>query len=255
MALARGLLVANVVHNRLVPKPHRLAYRVFYLCLPVQALMTAANALFSINKWNLLSFREADHGFGGAGSEAWSRAVLKEHGLDAACNGVVELITMPRVLGYAFNPVSFWFCRNVGGALCAVIAEVNNTFGERHAYLVANADAAPISGDQWLEARKVFHVSPFLDVAGRYRFRFRESADATAVWINYFDDNGHMVLSTSLVGRRHEFSTRSALGCLVRFPLVTLKVIVMIHWEALRMFSKGFSVRRKPPLTGPDVSR
>lgn len=255
MALARALLVADVVHQRLTPKRHRLSYKVYYLCLPVGALASAANRIFSINRFNLFSFRERDHGFGGQGSEAWALGVLEQHGLATYGDGTIELVTMPRLFGYGFNPVSFWFCRDREGALRAVIAEVNNTFAERHAYLLAHENAAPITDQQWLESRKIFHVSPFLEVKGSYRFRFHDGAERTGVWIDYYGEDGDLVLRTSLVGRRHTLAARSLLACFFRYPLVTFKVIGMIHVHALRMVAKGFTYYRKPPLTAPEVSR
>ena len=255
MALARALVVADVAHRRVSPKPHALAYRVYYVCLPLQALASAANRIFSINRPNLFSFYEKRHGFGNNGCERWARDVLAEHGLAEVCRGTIELLTMPRVLGYGFNPVSFWFCRDELGALRAVIAEVNNTFGERHCYLLAHEDGSIITGQQWFNSQKLFHVSPFLEVRGSYRFRFHEGEERIAVWIDYLDDAGELVLNTSLVGTRRDLSARSLLACFFRYPLVTFKVIGMIHVHALRMVAKGFTYHRKPPLTAPEVSR
>ena len=255
MALARALLVADVVHQRVMPKPHRLAYRVYYVCLPLHAIASAANRLFSVNRLNLFSFFERDHGFGTSGCEAWVRQVLQQYDVADACNGAIELITMPRLFGYAFNPVSFWLCRDQRGDLRAVIAEVNNTFSERHAYLLANDDASTITDQQWLETSKVFHVSPFLNVTGSYRFRFHDGHDKTGIWIDYHNAEGQLVLHTSMVGKRRNLGTRSLLGCFFRYPLVTLKVIGMIHVHALRMVMKGFTYHRKPALTASEVSR
>jgi hypothetical protein len=255
MALERALLIADVAHRRVIPKPHALAYRVYYVCLPLQALAAAANRIFSINRRNLFSFHEKNHGFGNDGCEAWARHVLADYGLAEACNGSIELLTMPRLFGYGFNPVSFWFCRDGAGALRSVIAEVNNTFGERHCYLLAHADASVITDQQWLDTKKLFHVSPFLEVRGSYRFRFHDGDERLAVWIDYFDDAGALVLNTSLVGTRSPLSARSMLACFFRYPLVTFKVIGMIHVHALRMVAKGFRYHRKPPLTAPEVSR
>lgn len=255
MALARGLLVANVTHRRLSPRPHHLAYHVYYVCLPVRALASAANRLFSINRGNLFSFRERDHGFAPQGGAAWAQQLLVEHGLAEACHGDIELITMPRVLGYGFNPVSFWFCRDGQRRLRAVIAEVNNTFGERHAYLLAHENAAVLSDQDWLRAGKVFHVSPFLTVTGSYRFRFHDGEEKTGIWIDYYNDQGQLVLQTAMVGRRYNLSARRLAWCFVRYPLVTFKVIGMIHVHAIRMLIKGFTYHRKPPLAAPEVSR
>lgn len=255
MGLARGLLVADVVHQRVAPRRHQLAYRVYYVCLALQALASAANRVLGVNRYNLFSFFERDHGFGDNGCEAWARHVLQQYGLASVCDGAIELITMPRLFGYAFNPVSFWLCRDAGGALRAVIAEVNNTFSERHAYVLANDDSSVITDQQWLETTKVFHVSPFLQVSGSYRFRFHGGHEKTGIWIDYLDEAGQLVLHTSMVGKRRNLSARSLLACFLRYPLVTIKVIGMIHVHALRMMIKGFTYHRKPPLTASEVSR
>jgi len=254
MAMTRALLVADVVHHRHTPRQHRLCYRIYYLCFPLRAMASLANRVLSLNRGNLFSFYEKDHGFDPRGCEIWARTVLAEHGLTAYCSGDIELLTMPRVMGYAFNPVSFWFCLNEAGTPVAVIAEVNNTFGERHAYLLAHPDGAEITNQHWLESSKVFHVSPFLEVRGQYPFRFHHSAERIGVWIDYFDAGNH-VLSTSLVGSRGPLTARSLVACFFRHPLVTLKVIAMIHVQALRMVLKGFRYYPKPPLTAPEVSR
>jgi DUF1365 family protein len=154
-------------------------------------------------------------------------------------------MTMPRMLGYVFNPVSFWFCRDRSGALRAVLCQVNNTFGESHCYLVHRADAQPLQPDQWLDGRKVFHVSPFLPVEGGYRFRFRLDGKTAHVDVNYHDADG-LMLATSVSGRRQPLTDRAVLRHFLGNPTMTLGVIARIHWQALQLWRKRVKFYRKP---------
>jgi DUF1365 family protein len=253
VALENGLLIADVVHQRVSPKPHRLSYRVYYLCFPLARMGDIVCRFLGVNKGNLLSFHECDHGFAGRPCKDWVAEVLQEYAVGTA-DGDVVLLTMPRVLGYVFNPVSFWFCLDSAGILRAVVAEVNNTFGERHAYLCVHDDQRAITRDDWLETKKVFHVSPFLRVRGEYRFRFAYSADQIGVWIDYADE-GQVVLHTAMTGRRRRLDSSSVARCFFRYPLLTLKIIGLIHWHALRMVVKGFRYYRKPVPPNEEISR
>lgn len=255
MALERALVVADITHRRVTSKRHKFAHRVYYVCLPLHALNSAANCIFSINKFNLFSFYENDHGFNNQSCENWARSVLAEQEIGEICDGNIELLTMPRLIGFCFNPVSFWFCKDKTGRLRAVIAEVNNTFGERHSYLLAHENTSVITDQHWLKTRKIFCVSPFLEVCGSYRFRFRIDKDRIAVWINYHDNQDVLVLKTSLMGRRWELSAGSMCGCFFRYPLVTLKVIIMIYFHALCMITKGFRYYRKSIFTKPTIGQ
>jgi DUF1365 family protein len=138
------------------------------------------------NRFGLLAFHDRDHGDGGADALAWIEALLASEGV-ADADGEIWLHTYPRVLGYVFKPVSFWYCHRADGSLAAVVAEVNNTFGERHCYLL---DEPGLAWGRELRARKVFHVSPFCQVEGRYRFRFMRTAERTVARIDHDDDDG-----------------------------------------------------------------
>jgi DUF1365 family protein len=163
-------------------------------------------------------------------------------------------MTLPRLLGYVFNPVSFWFCCDRFGGLRAVLCEVNNTFGERHCYLVHRDDRRAIAPDEWLEGRKAFHVSPFLPIDGRYRFRFRLEAERVHVDVNYYDGEG-LVLATSVGGRREPLSDRSVLRRFAAHPTMTLAVIARIHWQALLLWRKRIRFHAKPAPPAELVSR
>lgn len=253
MALENGLLIADVVHQRVSPQPHRLRYTVYYLCFPLARMADMACRFLGVNRGNVVSFHERDHGFGGLRCQEWIAKVLCEHEVTAA-NGEVILLTMPRVLGYVFNPVSFWFCLDKAGVPRAVVAEVNNTFGERHAYLCVHEDQRDMTQDDWLEAKKIFHVSPFLQVKGTYRFRFAYSFEKIGVWIDYVDE-GKVVLHTAVTGRRQRLDSPSIARCFFRYPLLTMKIIFLIHLHALRMVVKGFRYYRKPAAPDREVSR
>ena len=254
MALSNALLRAQVTHARHSPKPHAFRYGVYYLCFGLSDLPRLANRLLSLDRFNLFSFYERDHGAkDGSSNEAWIRGILREWDIPHA-DGQIVLQTLPRILGYVFNPVSFWFCLDESGRLRAVLSEVCNTFGERHCYISFHDDRRPIHQDDRLTSQKLFHVSPFMDVRGHYQFRFAYREDATGVWIDYYD-NGTLMLATSVTGRREPLTTRRLLYYFFRYPLVTFKVIGLIHFEALRLLLKGMRYRAKPIPPTSEVTR
>lgn len=253
MPLDNGLLLAQVMHKRLAPKTHRLNYSVYYLCFPLSRLSQLANFFLSLERFNLFSFYQQDHGFQSQSPTVWIKQVLQEWQLDTA-DGEIVLLTLPRILGYVFNPVSFWFCLDQSGQLRAVLAEVNNTFGERHSYLCFHDDQRVIQAHDQLTANKIFHVSPFLKVEGHYRFRFAYSEQKIGVWIDYYD-NEQKILATSLTGKRFPLTQRRLLTYFFRYPLITLKVIGLIHYHALKMIVKGLRPNSKPPAPSQEISR
>jgi DUF1365 family protein len=237
MALTQKIFYARVFHKRLSPKVNAFAYRVYYLALPLPVCALPSR---------LVSFRHEDHGaHDGSDCSDWAREILARYGFDAIVAEIV-LVTMPCVLGYAFNPVSFYCCRDEYGQLRAVLCEVHNTFGEHHTYLCARADQAPISSSEWLEAEKIFHVSPFLPREGSYRFRFSWQGDRLGVWIDHYNAANEKVLVTSLIGRLAPLSRRSLFQAFWTHPLITLKVILLIHWQALRLILRGIRYFTKP---------
>ena len=253
MALDNALLVTHVVHARTRPKENRFRYHVYYLCVALSDLpLLGKLSLFSLKHFNLFGLRARDYG-DAKSPENWMRNVLKEWNLSKA-DGEIVLMTMPRVLNYAFNPVSFWFCLDKAGALRAVLSDVSNTFGERHAYLLAHDDARIIHPDDLFTSKKIFHVSPFIEITGHYQFRFAYDAARIGVWIDHHDEQGRL-LSTSVVGKRSALTSRSLMYCFLRYPLVTFKVIGLIHYQALRLFIKGvhYHIKPLPPLT--EISR
>ncbi len=255
IAASHSVIDATVVHRRLRPRANAFRYRVAYLCLGLEALESAAGRWLKLDRPGLVSFRRTDHGpRDGSDLRAWLRRILVEHGLGETCDGDMVLLTMPRMLGYVFNPVSFWFCRDRAGALRAVLCEVNNTFGETHCYLVHHDDHRPIEPDAWFEGRKAFHVSPFLPVEGGYRFRFRLDEERVHVDVNYHDIQG-LMLATSVGGRREPLGDRTVFRRFLGNPTMTLAVIVRIHWQALHLWRKRARFYRKPAPPADLVTR
>ena len=154
---------------------------------------------------------------------------------------------MPRMLGYAFNPVSFWVAHDRHGTVRAVLAQVSNTFGERHDYLVAHGDGRPIASGEAMEARKVFHVSPFCEVTGRYVFRFGFGPGRWLARIDYFDDDSPTPLIETWISGRAETLSRASVRSLAwRYRWFTLLVVARIHWQALRLWWKRVPYFTKP---------
>ena len=244
--LFRGL----VVHTRLHPHRHHFRYPALFVCFPLRRKQELAGPLFSLDRFNLFSFHEADHGNGQDGEE-WARDILRRFGVDAG--GDIWLQTQPRILGFVFNPVSFWYCEDNAGALRAIICEVNNTFGERHCYLLTAPDNAVITDDTDLRVRKVFHVSPFFDIEGEYRFRFLLHPARRTVRIDYWVQD-RPVLMTAVSGEAHPLSTQNLLHSFATMGWATVMVVVRIHWQALRLWFKGTRFYRKPVPPHQEIS-
>ena len=250
-----GLYRGEVVHARHRPVRNAFRYPVFFIRLPIGAdARVGGSGLFSVDRPNLFSVRTRDHGPRDGGDlEHWIRDLLRREGLEDA-DGDIVLQTFPRMLGFVFNPVSFWWCRDRVGQLRAVLCEVNNTFGERHNYLVAHADGRPILSDDVLESKKVFHVSPFCRVAGQYRFRFHEADGAIRVHIDYDDGDGKLLV-TSISGVAEPMTTRALLKIFSAYPWMTLGVVLRIHWQAVRLWSKRVPFIRKPLPPAQETTR
>lgn len=236
MCDAPTLLVGHVMHKRLRPTVHGFVYPVFFVRLPLSRLHEAGNALFSVDRFNALSVRLRDHGpRDGSAWRPWVEAILREHGLPD--DGEVVLQTFPRVFGFVFNPVSFWLCHNRAGALVALVAEVNSTFGEHHHYVLHHPDGAPLKDGEVLPAQKALHVSPFNKIEGHYRFTLNLNRDVQRIRIDYADAEGPLLL-TAISGQDHGWSARTLLRALLRMPALTLGVVFRIHWQALRLWMK-----------------
>jgi DUF1365 family protein len=247
----------QVRHTRLRPQRHAFVYDTFFLMLPMRQLAyQAARGGLAVNQRGAISFFDCDHGDGrgpdSGGALAWLETLLHNEGiLDA--DGEVWLHTYPRMLGYTFKPVSFWYCHRVDGSLRTIVVEVNNTFGERHCYLLDT----PRYGVE-LQADKCFHVSPFCRVEGQYRFRFMRSQHQdqhrTVVRVDHDDADGPL-LNTSVSGLLEPITPAALQRALWRYPAMTLMVMARIHWQALKLWLKRVRFFSKPPAPDHFVTR
>ncbi|HMW22623.1 MAG TPA: DUF1365 domain-containing protein [Burkholderiaceae bacterium] len=254
-----SVYAGTVMHQRLRPRRHRLQYRMFSLLLDLDGLDALQRRLrwLSVNRFNLFAFHERDHGDGRAhGLADWVRAQLQAAGRPAAAS--IRLLAMPRVLGYGFNPLSLHFCHGADGHLHSVLYEVHNTFGERHVYLEA-VDDAQTGADARLVQRcdKAFHVSPFLPLALAYRFRLLAPTAGHGEFdlaidvlerdeVPVADDRDRRVLVAHYAAKQQPLSDRTLLRLAATHPLLTLKVIAGIHWEALKLLLKGLRLYTHP---------
>jgi uncharacterized protein len=238
-----ALYAGLVIHQRFRPRLHRLRYRIFSLLLDLDELADLDHGLrlFSVDRFNLFSFRQSDHGAGTrTGLADWVRGQCALAGL--AADGAICVLAMPRVLGHAFNPLSVFFCHGSDGAIVAVLYEVNNTFGQRHAYLIPTEGAHRVIRQS---CRKVFYVSPFMPMEMEYRFRVLPPGPLVSVSIEGIGAQGRLI-TASLSGRREPLTDRSLLRAFVRAPLLGFKVVTGIHWEALRIWRKRAGYHPRP---------
>lgn len=240
------LATGSVRHRRLRPRVHAFAAPTYFLLLPLRSLRAQPLPALHRNGFGWLAFHDRDHGDGRADALAWFDDLLAREGI-ADAQGEVWLQTYPRVLGHVFKPVSFWFAHRADGTLAAVLAEVNNTFGERHCYLL---DGPDLGWGQELSARKVFHVSPFCRVEGRYRFLFMRTATRWLARVDHDDDAGPLI-QTRLSGTLAPLTEARARAAFLRQPLLTLGIVARIHWQALRLalLRVPLFARPAPPTT------
>ena len=235
----------QVSHRRFGEVSHVLRYRIAYLLLDLDRLEEAGRLarFFNIGKRGLISFDPRDHGDGDTEDlGTWVRTFVALQGVQEDVSRI-ELLTLPRMFGYVFNPASVYFLYDQAGEVHHVLYEVGNTFGERHFYLCA-ADLS--DGLCRHECDKAFYVSPFFDQRGRYEFTVRPPSDKVALSISY-RDSGMDRMSAHLAGKAKPVTTRTTLGLLAKFPFMTLGVIAGIHWEAFKLFLKGARYHRHGP--------
>ena len=240
---ASGLYPGVVTHARLKPRRHSLRYDIFMLLLDLDELTALDRGLklFSLGRFNLVGFNPRRHGDGSATPlKAQVEAQLAAAGI--AHGGPVRMLAMPRILGGGFNPLTVYYCHRPDGALSAILYEVNNTFGERHSYLIP-ADDAPVVKQA---CEKGFYVSPFMDMDLSYAFKMRPPGAEVQVFVDVDDAEGR-VLAAGFSGQRQDLSDRNLLRAWLTHPWMTLGVLAAIHWEALFMFLKGEKIRQRPP--------
>ncbi len=256
MELKPCFYFGKVMHKRLLPKENLFSYKIYYLACPIKNLnqLQMGRLRVGVNRAGLLAFYDRDHGHcDGTTLEAWAREILKTYGLSEKIDNIV-LVAMPRVLGYVFNPVSFWLCFNKSKQMLAVLCEVHNTFGEKHTYICANPDHTPINPETWLEADKVFHVSPMLKREGHYKFRFDQRNDNFGVWIDYYNSENNKQVITSLIGKFKPYTSENWSRAFWLYPLVTFKAILLIHWQAIKTLLKGIKYIHRPRQNPEKVS-
>ena len=245
-------IAGRTFHGRKGGVENAFSYSVDYVIFDAEAPEVGPR-LFSRRRRALATVRDADHG-GAPGTgrgAAWVRDVLRDRQLASPAR--IELLAQPRVWGHVFNPVSFWLCRTEGGGLFCVIAEVTNTYGDRHSYLCHKADLSEIGAGDRLSASKILHVSPFQPVAGGYTFRFDIRDDRIGIWIDYATEGGGLL--ATLTGRRARLTNRRVVSMLVRRPLGARRVLALIHWQALKLWWKGAMFRPQPAPPTEEVSR
>jgi DUF1365 family protein len=244
-SFASALYLGSVVHTRLRPVHHRLRYSLPMLLLDLDELPALSRAVrfFSVDRFNLFGFYGRDHL---AGDDTPLRLQIERQlaraGLDLA-GGAIRVLCMPRVLGSAFNPLSVFFCHASGGELRALLYEVNNTFGQRHCYLIPVSSGG--EGVLRQTCDKCFYVSPFMEMAMQYHFRLAAPGARAAVSIETRDDRGP-VLAASFTGRRRPLTGGNLLRLLGRYPLLALQVLGGIHWQALKLWRKGMRLQKRP---------
>ena len=244
---AAALYFGDVMHARLKPIGHRFCYRVMSLLIDLDRLDPAdrQSRLFGVNRAALYSFNEADHGErDGSSLRVYAQRRAAERGIDLA-GGRVLLLCYPRLLGYTFNPLSAYFCYRAGGELALIIYEVRNTFGDIHCYVLPIKPGEISAAGVRQQHDKLFYVSPFIDMAMRYHFRVSPPGDNVKLRILETDREGPLLAAT-FSGRRRALTTATLLRSFFSLPLATLKIVVAIHWEALRLWLKGARLVPRP---------
>jgi DUF1365 family protein len=242
-----ALYFGDVMHARLKPMGHRFSYRVFSLLIDIDRLSEAnrLSRLFGVNRAALYSFHESDHGNrDGASLRGYVDRCAAEHGIDLA-DGRIQLLCYPRMFGYTFNPLSVYFCSRADSALAMLIYEVRNTFGDIHSYALPVKSGELTNAGVRQEQNKLFYVSPFIAMEMRYYFRVTPPQESVKLRILETDPDGP-ILSATFNGKRAPLTSRSLMRAFVSLPLVTFKILVAIHWEALRLWIKGAKLVDRP---------
>ncbi len=264
-----ALYMGTVMHRRFRPRQHHMRYSLCWTLFDLDEMDSLPSRLLSHNRANLVSFRDRDHL---DGSDTPPRRQIEAHlraaGL-APDGGPIRVLCMPRVLGHVFNPISVWFCHRRDESLAAILYEVNNTFGQRHCYLIpvdrrtveAEANDDEATGDEATggeatgdrhgpvirqRCEKQFYVSPFMDMDMTYDFRVVPPRAMTSVVVDGSDADGR-IITASFTGRRQDLTDASLLGVVLRFAMLTAKVVAVIHWEAARLWLKGVRLQPRPP--------
>lgn len=239
------LHICGVSHSRKFPQEYRFNYRIFSILIDLDQLQHArqCSRLFSVNRRAAVAFHEADHGpRDGSSLRSWIDSQLADNGI--ARPAAVLLQCMPRVLGYVFNPISLWYCFDAAEKVSAILVEVNNTFGEKHCYLL-HRHGETLDWPVRQSADKCFHVSPFIGMQARYDFKITDPREQLGLVINEYQDKQLMMVATQH-GAPQPLTSRALWHCLLLLPLSTLKVTAAIHWQALKIWVRGGTFHKKP---------
>lgn len=245
-----AIFTGQVVHRRFRPREHRLRYNVFSLLLDLDELpeLDRSHRLFGHNRFAVFSFHDTDHGEtdNRAPLKAWVLGKLESANIETG-NVRVSVLCYPRIFGFVFNPLTVYFCRGADGELLAILYEVCNTFHERHTYVI------PVTGNPHQVSQscaKALYVSPFMPMECEYHFLIDQPGETVAVRINE-TTAGERVLYAAFEGVRVPFGDKALLRLLVTYPAMTLKVVLAIHWEALRLWRKGLRIFRHERASTP----
>ena len=240
------LIQGKIMHKRFFPKENKFNYKSNYICFPISKITKLNKLLFSIDKFNLFGLSQKQYGHDdNPDISHWIKKTLKENKIKDISD--IILVTHPKLLGYVFNPVSFWLCLNKNKELIAVLSEVNNTCGQKHSYLCFKDDNSKITNDDWLEAKKEFYVSPFMEIEGKYKFKFEYENEKLNFYINYFVGD-KLKLTTYLKCKLKKFSNRNLIISFIKIPFFTFKTILLIHYQAIKLYFKSIKYFKCPAL-------
>ncbi len=238
--MSSALYIGSVGHVRLQPFRHAFSYRIFSCLIDLDDIPQCS--IFGHNRFNLMGFHNRDHGDGSnANPKNWIITQLQKGGYAADDSWKISLLCFPRMLGFTFNPLAIYFCHDGSGLCRAILHQVSNTFGERHSYLLP---ATQTTIDQ--NCTKQFHVSPFMPVDGGYHFQLQPPGETLDIRIDYLAPDGTTRMIARQRGTRQNFTTTNLISAFVRHPLMTLRIVSAIHWQALKLWRKGATFYRKP---------
>ena len=238
-----SIYIGNVIHKRFKPKIHFFKYKVFSILLDISEIdiLDKSLKIFSYNKFNIVSFYDADHGpRDGTSIKEWVIKNLNDNRINTE-NIKIKLLCYPRIFGYVFNPLSVFFIYNKNSKLISILYEVKNTFGEQHTYVFKTKE-----NENYIKhtCKKKFHVSPFIEMDCTYFFKILKPSEKISVIIDQYDEEGKL-LYASQDGDRIEFNNKNLVLSYLRHPLMTFKIIVAIHFEAFKLWTKGIKFIKK----------
>lgn len=251
--MSMHLLKAKIYHHRLLPKKHHLNHNIFYYMMPLDKVNELNRlCLTRYNQFHIWSISSGDYGFDGDGLNIKRFETIK-HDYHIP-DGHIDFITVPKFLGHQFNPVSFFLFYDTNANLKAVLAEVHNTFGERHCYLCRHDDGRTITADDILRAEKIFHVSPFFPVSGYYLFQFMNDKKSFNVKIDYYNEQNQKTLVTGIKATKINLTKSKPIWLAIRYPFISVQVLFLIHYHAVILWLKKIMFYKKPKPPSQQIS-